>query len=104
MTDPTETLVQEIVLAMSSCDADPDISIMSWQVRLTEARAILPIIQRREIEAALAERQRIVAWLGDCRAVHEANAKCKGQQTARKHHIDACNYIADAIQEWDRLK
>ncbi len=43
------------------------------------------------------ERAQIVAYLHECRLIHEANATRKGQVTARRHHIDACTHIADAI-------
>ncbi len=46
----------------------------------------------------LAERERIVAWVRECQAFHEANSQRKGQIVERAHHIDACRNIAAAIE------
>ena len=44
------------------------------------------------------ERARVVAWLRECLAEHEANVSRKGQITERRHHIAACTNIIAAIE------
>lgn len=49
------------------------------------------------------ERDAIIAWLEDCLAVHQENSARKGQVTARRHHMDACENIIAAIKRCEHL-
>lgn len=40
----------------------------------------------------------VIAWLRDCKRLHDENAGRRGQKLARKHHAVACHYAALGIE------
>ena len=44
-----------------------------------------------------AELTRVVAYLNECKRLHDENAEKRGYSTASKHHADACRLIAAAL-------
>jgi hypothetical protein len=51
-----------------------------------------------ERDAAKAEVAQIVEWLRFCRDHHGENLQKRGEILARKHHFNACDLIAKAIE------
>ena len=78
----------ELIAALERAEA-----VLSWETPDDAARIRAHIADLK----AGGERAKVVAYLHECRLIHEANATRKGQLTARRHHIDACTHIADAI-------
>ena len=44
------------------------------------------------------DERRVIAWLRDCKRLHDLNADRRGQKLARKHHADACHFAALGIE------
>lgn len=46
------------------------------------------------------ERAAVVAYLRECQAIHEREARSKGTSRGeRNYHADACKYAANAIEK-----
>lgn len=49
------------------------------------------------------EVQAIIRWLNELAGIHESNMHIRGQMVERKHHRNACLWIARGIENREHL-